>query len=66
MVTTTLVTTESVTVTGPTITGLSKTSVKQGQKLTTVVSGPGSDASVTVTTSNPGITVVSAKVAEAT
>jgi hypothetical protein len=62
---TTLVTTESVTVTGPTITGLSKTTVKQGKKLTTVVSGTGFDASVTVTTSNPGVTVVSAKVGKA-
>ncbi|HXQ44824.1 MAG TPA: hypothetical protein VN816_09305, partial [Acidimicrobiales bacterium] len=59
---TTLTVTESVTVTGPTITGFSKTSIDQGKKLTTVISGTGFDASAVVTTSNPGITVVKVKV----
>ena len=63
---TTLTTTESVTVTGPTVTGFSKTLIKQGKKLSTVVSGTGLDASAVVTTSNPGVTVVSAKVGKPT
>ncbi len=63
---TTISVTESVTVTGPTITGFSKTSIDQGKKLTTVISGSGFDASAVVTTSNPGITVISAKVGRVT
>jgi hypothetical protein len=55
-----------VTVTGPTVTGFSKTLIKQGKKLSTVVSGTGLDASAVVTTSNPGVTVVSAKVGKPT
>jgi PKD repeat protein len=63
---TTLTTTESVTVTGPTITKFSKTSVKQGKTLVTTISGTGFTARAVVTTSNSGITVVSAKVGKAT
>ncbi len=63
---TTLVVTQSVTVTGPTITKFSKTSIKQGKKLTTVITGTGFTAGAVVTTSNPGITVVSAKVGKVT
>jgi hypothetical protein len=63
---TTYTLTGSVTVTGPTITGFSKTTIKQGKKLSTTVSGTGFDPSAgspgAWTTSNPGITVVSAKV----
>ena len=62
---TTITTTENVTVAGPVITGFSKTSVKQGRKLTTKVSGTGFDTSANTptawTTSNPGITILSAK-----
>ncbi|MGO8872574.1 MAG: hypothetical protein ACLQPH_14445 [Acidimicrobiales bacterium] len=54
--------TESVTVFRPTVSGFSKTSVKQGKKLTTVISGTGFDAHDTVTVSNPGVTVVSVQV----
>ena len=62
--------TESVTIDGPVISGFSKDSVKQGKKLSTVVSGTGFDASANFkkgdvtdpwTVSNPGVTVVSAK-----
>jgi hypothetical protein len=57
---------QNVTIHGPSIGGFSKTSIKQGKKLTTVVSGTGFDSSADVpsawTVSNPGITVVSAKV----
>ena len=52
--------------TGPTITGFSKTSIRQGKKLTTKISGTGFDASASVTTSNPGITVVSVAVGKVT
>ena len=67
--------TQSVTIDGPVISGFSKTSVKQGKKLSTVVSGTGFDASANYKTSdatdpwavsNPGVTVVSAKFAKAT
>lgn len=62
---TTITTTENVTVAGPVITGFSKTSVKQGRRLVTKVSGTGFDTSANSpsawTTSNPGITVTSAK-----
>jgi fibronectin-binding autotransporter adhesin len=62
--------TDNVTVSGPTISGFSKTSIKQGKKLATVVSGTGFDSSADSpsawTTSNPGITVVSAKVGKVT
>ncbi len=47
--------------TGPTITGFSKTVVKPGKKLTTVISGTGFDSSATVTVSDPSVTVVSVK-----
>jgi anti-anti-sigma regulatory factor len=67
---TTITTTENVTVAGPVITGFSKTSVKQHKKLTTKVSGTGFDTSANVTsawtTSNPGITVTSAKLGKVT
>jgi uncharacterized protein YlxW (UPF0749 family) len=67
---TTITTTENVTVAGPVITGFSKTSVKQGKKLTTKVSGTGFDTSANVitawTTSNPGITITSAKLGKVT
>ncbi len=67
--------TESVTIDGPVISGFSKNSVKQGKKLSTVVSGTGFDASANFkktdptdpwTVSNPGVTVVSSKFAKAT
>ena len=63
---TTLSTTEWVTVIGPTIAKFSKTSVKQGKTLTTVITGTGFTAGAVVTTSNPGITVVSAETGKAT
>jgi hypothetical protein len=67
---TTITTTENVTVGGPIITGFSKTSVKQGKKLTTKVSGTGFDTSANLTsawtTSNPGITITSAKLGKVT
>ena len=67
--------TDSVTIDGPVITGFSKDSVKQGKKLSTVVSGTGFDTSANFkasdptdpwSVSNPGVTVVSAKFAKAT
>jgi hypothetical protein len=67
--------TESVTIDGPVISGFSKDSVKQGKKLSTVVSGSGFDASANYKTgdatdpwafTNPGVTVVSAKFVKAT
>jgi hypothetical protein len=58
---TVITTAESVTVTGPVVTGFSKVSITHGKKLTTKVSGTGLDASAVVTTSNPGVTVVSVK-----
>jgi hypothetical protein len=67
---TTITVTENVTVAGPVITGFSKTSVKQGKKLTTNVLGTGFDTSANVTsawtTSNPGITITSAKLGKVT
>ena len=63
---TTLSTSEVVMVGGPTITGFSKTSIKQGKKLTTVISGTGLDGTATVTTSNSGITVLSVTVSKVT
>jgi hypothetical protein len=67
---TTITNTENVTVAGPVITGFSKTSVKQGKKLTTKVSGTGFDTSANLTsawtTSNPGITITSAKLGKVT
>jgi hypothetical protein len=48
-------------VTGPVVTGLSKVTVVHGKKLTTKVSGTGLDSSAVVTTSNPGVSVVSVK-----
>ena len=62
---TVITTSESVTVTGPVVTGFSKVSVTHGKKLTTKVSGTGLDASAVVTTSNPGVTVVSVKASKA-
>jgi hypothetical protein len=63
---TTYTLTQGLTVTGPTISGFSKTSIKQGKKLSTIVSGTGFDSSASSpgawTISNPGVTVVSAKV----
>ncbi len=61
---TTQTTSESVTVAGPTITGFSKTSIKQGLTLTTVVSGTGFDSHDVVTVSNAGVTVRSAKLSK--
>jgi hypothetical protein len=58
---TTLTTSESVTVSGPVVTGFSKVTVVHGKKLTTKISGTGLDGSAVVTTSNPGVTVVSVK-----
>jgi PKD domain len=61
--------TESVTVTGPTISSFSKRSINRGKKLSTVVSGTGFDTSANHasawTVSNPGVTVVSAKLGKA-
>jgi hypothetical protein len=50
----------------PDVTAFSKTKIKQGRKLTTKISGYGLNATAVVTVSNPGVTVVSAKVAKAT
>jgi hypothetical protein len=62
---TTLTTAESVTVTGPVVTGFSRTTVVAGKKLTTTITGTGLDSSAVVTTSNPGVTVVSVKASKA-
>jgi uncharacterized membrane protein len=50
----------------PTITGFSETSITQGKKLTTKIAGLGLNSSAVVTTSNPGITVVSVKASKIT
>ena len=50
----------------PTVMALSKTTFKQGRKLTTKISGYGLDATAVVTVSNPAVTVVSVKVSKAT
>ena len=50
----------------PDVTALSKTTIKQGRKLTTKISGYGLNSSAVVTVSNPAVTVVSVTVSKVT
>jgi hypothetical protein len=57
---TSLVATQTVHV-NPSVSGFSKSTIKQSKKLSTVISGTGLNSSAVVTTSNPGVTVISVK-----